>query len=333
MEQMDMARRRTMQVLAGSLLASLAATGARAQEMKLAQARILAGFPAGGAVDAVARRIADSVRGKVAETVLVDNRAGAGGRLAIDALRNGPSDGSQWLLTPGSMLTIYPHVYRKLSYDPARDLQPVGLVGTVPLALIVGPAVPTSVTDVRSYLAWLRSEPSKSNIGSPALGNVTHFLCFLLERAADLKMPVVAYRGSAPAVQDLLGGHVPALLNPITDVLPHLASNRLRILGVTSKTRTHFAPGVPTFVEQGYDQVIGSEWLGLFTHAQTPRPLVDRMGAALRGALKTPPVIESFEKLAIEPADADGAALSRQIASETATWREVSKALGFHLDD
>ena len=320
-----------------AVLGALAASGlglqASAQDKLPGVTRLLAGFPAGGAIDAVGRRLADFLRGVVAETVVVDNRPGAGGRIAIDALRNGPADGSQWLLTPGSMVVIYPHVYRKLSYDPVRDLLPVAQIASVPLALAVGPAVPPSVTDVRGFLAWLEANPGASNVGSPAAGNITHFLTFLLERSSGIKLQHVAFRGSAPAIQDLLGGQIPAVINPLTEMLPHLPAGRLRVLGVTSRQRSAFLPQVPTLQEQGHPRVVGSEWIAMFAHAATPPRLVERMATGVRAALRTASVREAFAKLALEPADQDGAALARQIGGELAGWREVSRVFGFQMED
>ncbi|HSV82587.1 MAG TPA: tripartite tricarboxylate transporter substrate-binding protein [Ramlibacter sp.] len=307
---------------------------AHAQQDKLpALAKLLAGFPPGGAIDVISRRLGDSLRGVVADNVIVENKAGAGGRIAIDALRLGPGDGSQWLVTPGSMVVIYPHVYRKLRYDPLRDLLPVAQIGSVAQALAVGPAVPAAVTDVKGFVEWLKAHPGLANVGSPAAGNITHFLTLLFERSAGVKLQHVAYRGSAPAIQDLLGGQLPAVINPITDMLPHLASGKLRVLGVTARQRSGFLPTVATFHEQGFPRVVGSEWIAMFAHAGTPRPLVQRMAAGIRAALQAGAVRESFAKLAIEPMSQDGAGLARQIRGELAGWGEVAKAFGFQLDE
>lgn len=321
-------------VIAVAAAAGLPATSpVFAQDRLPSLTRLLAGFPAGGAIDVVARRLADFMRGVVADNVLVDNKPGAGGRIAIDALRNGPADGSQWLVTPGSMVVIYPHVYRKLSYHPVRDLLPVAQIGNVPLALAVGPGVPPSVVDVKGFVEWVRANPASGNVGSPAAGNITHFLTFLFERSAGVRLQHVAYRGSAPAIQDLLGGQVPAVINPITDMLPHLAGGKIRVLGVTSRVRSSFVPAVPTFVEQGFPRVVGSEWIAMFANAGTSPRQVERMATGVRAALRTASVREGFAKLAIEPADLDGPGLARQIGSELAGWREVARVFGFQMDD
>ncbi len=295
--------------------------------------KLLAGFPAGGAIDVVARRIGDSLRGNVAETFIVENKAGAGGRIAIQTLTTGPTDGSQWLVTPGSMLVIYPHVYKKLAYDPLTDLAPVAQIAHVPLGLAVGPAVPSSVVDVKGYIQWVKANSQAAVVGSPAAGNITHFLTYLLERSSGVKLQHVPYRGSAPAIQDLLGGQIPAVMNPLTDVLPHLPGGKLRVLAVTARSRSSFLPQVPTMAEQGFADVLGSEWIALFAKAGTSPAQIERMATGLRAALRTAAVRESFGKLALEPLETDSASLGRQIRSELATWREVSRTLGFQMED
>jgi tripartite-type tricarboxylate transporter receptor subunit TctC len=274
--------------------------------------KLLVGFPAGGSVDAVSRRLGELLRGAVADNVIVDNRPGAGGRMAIDQLRAGPADGNQWLVTPGSMLVIYPHVYRKLSYDPVKDLQPVAQVANVPLVLAVGPAVPAEVRDVPTFVAWAKASPAQANIGTPAAGNITHFLAFLLARSTGIKFQYVPFRGSAP---------------------PYLQSGKLRVLGVTSRERSKFAPQVPTFIEQGQLTVVGSEWIGVFACAGTPQHLVGRMASAVRAAVQTPAMGAALDTLALERADDGGPQLARRIAGELAGWREVSRVFGFRLDD
>lgn len=324
-------RRILLQSAAASALA--ATLPSRGQARPPSIVKLIAGFPAGGSIDAVCRRLADQLKGAVADTVIVENRPGAGGRIAIEALRNGPADGSQWLVTPGSMLVIYPHVYKKLSYDPVKDLLPVAQVAHVPLALAVGPAVPGSVQDVSGLIAWLKANPAQANIGTPAAGNITHFLAYLLERSSGVKLQYVPFRGSAPAILDLLGGQVPAVINPVTEMLPHLPAGKLRVLAVTSRQRSGFVPQVPTMIEQGHPSVLGSEWMGLFGHRATPAPLVERMAAAVRKALEASEFREALAKLALEPGMEGGPKLAQRIGSELASWREVSKAFGFQLED
>jgi len=326
-------RRTVLQGLAGAGL--LTAVPAFALDPLPNVTRLIAGFPAGGSIDAVSRRLGDFLRGVVAETVIVENKSGAGGRIAIDVVRRGPSDGSQWLVTPGSMLVIYPHVYKKLTYDPVRDLLPVATIANVPLALAVGPGAPESVTDIKSYLHWVKSNTASANanIGTPAAGNITHFLAFLLGRSGQVQLQHIPFRGSAPAIQDLLGGQIPAVINPLTEMLPHLSSGKLRVLGVTSKKRSSFLPQVGTFVEQGHPTVVGSEWMGMFAKPDVSPRHVERMATGVRAALRTEAVREALDKLALEPADEGGPQLARRIAGELASWREVNRVLGFQMEE
>lgn len=320
-------------VLAGLAAAALPWTPAMASDPLPGVVKLLAGFPPGGAIDVVARRIGDFIRGVAADTVVVENKSGAGGRIAIDALRSGPADGSQWLVTPGSMVVIYPHVYPKLTYDPVKDLLPVAQIATVPLALAIGPAVPPEVADVKSFVAWLKLNPKATIVGSPAAGNITHFLTYLFEKSSGVKLQHVPYRGSAPAIADLLGGQIPAVINPITDMLPHLGGGKLRVLGVTARERSGFVPDARTFVEQGMPEVLGSEWMAVFAKPGTPTKHVERMSTVVRAALRTAPVKESFAKMALVPSELEGDALALKIRSELAGWREVSRSFGFKLED
>lgn len=327
----DISRRAILRAMAvGSL-----AIGGRGfgRESLPAVTRIVNGFPAGGSVDAVCRRVADGLRGAVADTVIVENRPGAGGRIAIDVLKAGPADGSQWLVTPGSMLVIYPHVYKKLAYEPQRDLIPVAHLAQVPLALAVGPATPPGIQDVQGFVEWIRRNPAAANIGTPAAGNITHFLAFLFARSTGLNFQYVPFRGAAPAVQDLVGGQIAAVINPLTEMLPHVPGGKLRILAVTGRRRSNFVPQVPTFIEQGHPTVVGGEWIGLFAKAGTPGALVERMSAGVRAALATPIVGDAFAKLALNAVYESGSQLRGRVADELAGWRNVSQVFGFQLDE
>jgi tripartite-type tricarboxylate transporter receptor subunit TctC len=193
--------------------------------------------------------------------------------------------------------------------------------------------VPASVRDVPAFVAWARANPSQANIGTPAAGNITHFLAFLLARSTGIQFQYIPFRGSAPAIQDLIGGQVPAVINPLTEMLPYLQAGKLRVLGITSRQRSKFAPQVPTFIEQGQPTVVGSEWMGVFARAGTPQQLVDRMGAAVRAATQTPAMQAALDGLALERGDDNAPQLARRIADELAGWREVSRVFGFHLED
>ena len=294
--------------------------------------RIVVGFPAGGTVDVVARRLAEKFKGAYGDAMIVDSKPGAGGRIAIEAVKNAAADGTTCVLTPSSMVVVYPHVYPKLSYDPARDLAPVTMVCANALAFVVGPGVPDSVKTLAQFVAWAKST-TKAAYASPAAGSMLHFLGIEFRNKAGIELIHAPYRGMAPAIQDLLGGNVPSCLGTLGDFLPHLASGRLRPLAVTSPQRSRFMPGVPTFTEAGYREATGMDWLGLFVPAKTPPEAIAKLAAAARSAVKDPAVVEALDKLGFEAVDMPTADFARRIAQETAQWAPIVKASGFTAED
>lgn len=314
------------------VLASLAALplAARAQGQP---PRILVGFPAGGSVDATARRLADFARGKLADSVLVEQRVGAGGRIAIAALKDAAPDGQVLLVSPSSMFTIYPHAYRKLAYHPANDV-----IAVAPLALStcgfgVGPQVPAAVRTLAQFADWAKANPDKAAYASPAAGAMPHFLGNQFEQAAGLKLTHAPYRGAAPGMQDLMGGQIASGCFSVGDFLPHLGAGRVRLLGVTDKARSRFAPDVPTFEEQGFKGIVGVETYGLFAPARTPQAVVDKLSDIARAAVREPAVVEALAKLGFEPLSLAPADYTRRLAAERDYWGPVVKASGFSSDD
>ncbi len=201
--------------------------------------------------------------GGYAKTALVDNKPGAGGRLAVEELKRSPADGSVLLLTPAAMITLYPHLYTKLAYR-VEDVTAVCTACQVGFGFGVGPAVPESVKNLKDFLAWAKANPAQANYGSPGAGSPPHMLGALLAKESGLDLRHVPYRGSAPGIQDLLGGQVAAMTSPIGDYLPHLKSGKLRLLATSGEARSRFAPDVPTYAEQGFKNLTMSEWYGFF---------------------------------------------------------------------
>jgi len=314
------------------LLAALAAAplAARAQGQP---PRILVGFPAGGSVDTTARRFAEFGRGKLADTLLIEQKVGAGGRIAIAALKDAAPDGQTLLLSPSSMFTIYPHAYRKLAYNPATDVTPVAPLALLTCGFGVGPMVPASVKTLQQLADWLKANPDKAAYASPAAGAMPHFLGNQFERAIGLKLTHAPYRGAAPGMQDLMGGQIASGCFAIGDFLPHLASGRVRLLGVTDRQRSRFAPDVPTFEEQGFKGIVGLESYGLFVPAKTPQSVIDKLADVARAAVRDATVIEALGKLGFEPLSLSSADYAKRLAAERDYWGPVVKASGFSSDD
>lgn len=295
-------------------------------------AKIIVGFAPGGTADTVGRRVGHRLHGAYARTVVVENRSGAGGQIAIQAVKGMPADGSALLVTPGSMLMIYPHIYRKLSYDPIADFTPLSLACIFDFGLGVGPEVPASVTSVQQFLAWVRANPAGASFGSPTPGSVPHFIGELLARAGNVDLRHVPYRGSQPALQDLMGGQIAAVSAPIGEFLPHLAGGRVRLLASSGAVRSRFAPELPTYAEQGLKDLTFSEWFGLYAPARLPAVQVTALNAALRQALAAPDVIEGFATMGLEAQASDPAALAARLKADLDHWGPIVKRIGFAAD-
>ncbi|MDA8445188.1 Bug family tripartite tricarboxylate transporter substrate binding protein [Paracidovorax valerianellae] len=319
---------------AGMALAGLAATGlggpAGAQQ---GVPRILVGFPAGGSIDVVARRLAEQWRGRTGTTTVVEQKVGAGGRIALATLKDAPPDGLTLVLSPSSMLTIYPHVYKRLQYRPATDFIPVTPVALSTCGFMVGPKVPESVKTLRQFADWTKARAEPEGYASPAAGAMPHFLGNQFARAAGIQLTHVPYRGAAPGLQDLMGGQVASGCFSVGDCLPHLPSGRVRVLGVTDTRRSRFLPEVATFEEQGFAGIHGVESYGLYLPAKTPAAQVERLGALAQQAIRDPSIIESLAKLGFEPVGSTPEEFARQLAQERERWAPVVAASGFTSEE
>jgi len=306
---------------------ALALPAARAQTV-IENTRVLCGFPAGGTTDAVSRRVADKLRPGYAKIALVENKPGAGGRIAVEELKRAAPDGSSLLLTPAGMITLYPHIYRSLSYG-IDDVTPVCTACMVSFGFGVGPQVPESVKNIKDFLAWAKANPTLANYGSPGAGSPPHFVGALLAKDSGVDLRHVPYRGSAPGIQDLLGGQVAAFSSPIGDYLPHLKSGKLRLLATSAAKRTRFTPDVASYAEQGYPDLGITEWYGFFLPPKAAPDVVQRAAAAIRAAVATPEVQESFLQLGLEPQANTPAEMARAVKEENAGWAPVVKKVGF----
>ncbi|HYF18488.1 MAG TPA: tripartite tricarboxylate transporter substrate-binding protein [Ramlibacter sp.] len=294
--------------------------------------RIIVGYPAGGTLDQTARRVADGWR-RHGRNFVVDNRAGAAGRIANSQLKRERADGSALLCTHASAVTIYPHVYPKLMYDAVEDLVPVSPVVNVTCALAISSAVPASVRTVEDWRKWAAGDPTRAMYASPAAGSAAHFLGFMLGQSTQLKLQHVAYRGSAPAMQDLLGGQIAAYFGFVADFLPYLETGKLRILGTTGDKRSRFMPSVPTFPEQGLQQVRGAESYGLFAPPGTPRDVLGKLHAELQALAREPAFTSAFEQVGLEVQTLAPADYARQLQQEREAWKPVVAASGFRFEE
>lgn len=294
--------------------------------------KILCGYPPGSPPDLVARKVAERMAGSYARSVIVENKTGAAGRLAVDALKASAADGGVMLLTPASVMTMYPHTYANLSYSPFTDLEPVSMGADFSHALAVGPLVPASVRTVRDFIAWCRSNPLSATCGNPGAGSLPHFIAVLLEREGSVQIKHVPYRGTGPAVHDMLGGQIAAAIGPEGNFLPLVKDGRVRVIALTDSTRSRFLPEVPTFSEQGFKSIQLREWFGFFMPAATPRTLVADAAAAISRAIAQPDLVESFALIGMTAVSDSPAELTRKLRSEYEYWGPVIKSTGFTAD-
>jgi len=294
--------------------------------------KLLVGYPAGGTLDTTARQLAEAWR-KQGRQHIVDNRAGAAGRIANSQLKRERPDGSTLLCTHASALTIYPHVYSRLMYDPAMDFVPISPLVAVTCAFAVSSAVPPSVRDVQTYVEWVRGAPGSATYASPAAGSFAHFLGYQLSDAGSLKLQHVGYRGSAPAMQDLLGGQIPAYFGFVADFLPYLEQGKVRILGVSGEKRSPFLPKVPTFVEQGFANIRGVENYGIFAPPGRPDSAIQALYASIVAASKDQSLRAAFEKVGLETLTLAPSDYVRQLQREREFWAPVVRASGFRSEE
>jgi tripartite-type tricarboxylate transporter receptor subunit TctC len=289
--------------------------------------KILVGFPPGGTTDVMARKVADKLRGGYARVALVENRAGAGGQLGVVALKDSPADGSTMLLTPSSMLTIYPHTYKTLQYK-LDDVAPASLAMYTHHVLSVGPAVPDSVKTLKEFFAWAKANPDKAAYGSPGAGSMPHLIGVLLTKAGGGDLRHVAYRGSAPGIQDLLGGQIASFLGPVGDVITHSRAGRVRVLGSSGKERDAFLPAVATMREQGFN--IGlREWYAFFMPAKASAETVERASAAIRQVVADREVVDFARQFGLEAQASGPRDLAALLKRDSTEWGGLVKQTGF----
>lgn len=288
--------------------------------------RIVFPFAAGGSGDALARILAEHLRTTLGQPTIVENRAGAQGRLGVQAVKTAVPDGKTLLLTPVAPMSVYQHVYKALGYDPIADFAPVSQVTAFDFALAVGAEVPAK--SVKELVAWLKANPDKGAYGTPAAGTLPHFFAVSFGKTAGLDLRHVGYRGSAAALTDLIGGQIPLVVTTTSDVLEQHKSARIRVLATSDRQRSPFLPEVPTFKEAGYD-IEGAGWYGVFAPAGTPADVVDRISKALADAVRKPEARERLLAFGLQPTGTTPAELAAIQKADSDLWAPLVKASGY----
>jgi len=315
-----MERRSFVSATAASLLAPLA----MAQDKP--PVRVLVGFPPGGSADVVARLLADKMRVGLGQPVVVDNKPGAAGRVALGEVKRAAPDGQTLVLAPSGALVVLPWLYKNLGYDPVRDFTPVARAVTFDFAITAGPAAPAG--DLKAILAWMKDNPAKANYATPGAGTVPHFTGVLLGQAAGIAITHVAYKGGAPAANDLLGGQIPLMIDTPLETIEHHRAGKLRIVAVTGETRTKSLPEVPTLKEQGIDMTADA-FFGIYGPAGMAADVSARLSRAVADALKQGDVADKVFSLGLAPAYGSGDELAATQAAHLKRWEAPIKASGF----
>ncbi|HEY8610306.1 MAG TPA: tripartite tricarboxylate transporter substrate-binding protein [Roseomonas sp.] len=316
------------QILAGTTASTLIAAGALAQSRILDRtARIVVGYPGGGAADIFARLYAERLAGPYAPSVIVDNRPGASARLAAETVRVAVPDGTTILCTPESVLTITPHIYPSTTrYDGLADFTPVSAIDSVPFAFCIAASHPARSLD--EFLAWAARQ-AEIPYSSPAAGSTPHLLAELMAKQRGLKMTHVSYRGTGAALVDLQAGRIAAVMATLGDLVePHRAGT-LRILAVTSPDRMPRVPDVPSFAERGLPDITGETWNILVLPARAPAAIVEALHAAVVQAAGDEPLRARLEQMEAKPTTCTPAELAERLRAETARWQDIVRTVGF----
>lgn len=324
----DLHRRQVLAALGAWTLT--ASAGAAPAPSEGAPIKVLIGTPAGGTQDVLTRSIAQEVRDTLGPLIL-DNRSGAAGRIAVEAVRSAPPDGHTLLLGTAGMMTMFPGAYRNLAYDPIRDFQPIVNAARFELALVVNASVPANT--LAEFVAWARTQGEAVSFASYGAGTPSHFLGEMLNRAAGLRMLHVAYRGSSPARQDVMGGAVQVYFDTVGGAQQLLPSGRVKVLATSGSQRSPLMPDRPTFVEAGYRDVVATAWFAYYAPSKTPAPVVARLRAEFTRALNTRAVRQTLLHNGMVPLADGPEILLRTMREDTERWTNIMRAVGFQATD
>lgn len=296
--------------------------------------RMLVGFPAGGSTDVAARAIAAQARTAGGRNIIVENIAGAAGRLAVDRLVGSEPDGVTVLVAPTATMALFPHIYRSLRYQPETDITPVAPICSLTFSLMLSnEVVPSSVQNLEQLKAWFQQNPEKASYASGGAGTPMHFIGVMLEQALGLPLTHVPYKGAPPMVQDLIGGQVPVGMVVIGDGLPHIKSGKLRPIAVAAAQRSVYLKDVPTFAELGAPEISVQEGFGVYLPAGASPEVVGEWHDMVSKAVDTQPVQELLISSSYEPAHADPGVFAQQIRDASAKWAAVVEKSGFSIEE
>ncbi|BDT59070.1 MFS transporter [Massilia varians] len=316
--------------LACLVAASAISFSALAQNWPSSTVTVVVPWPPGGPSDIAARPLAKGLTQGLGQSFVIDNRAGGGGNIGSAAVTRAKPDGSTLLITSSAPIVINPSLYKNMSFDPLKDLAPVTNLLRVPLVLVAGPGVPAK--NLKELMAFIQSKKGQFSYGSSGNGTPQHLTSELFASVAKLQMTHVPYKGSAPAISDLLGGHIPMMFDSTIAIMPHIKSGKVKPIAISSAKRSPLLPDVPTFAEAGLPQIESYAWYGMFAPAKTPANVVAKINAEAIKVMKGP----EFQKvLADTGSDFVGdtpANFGKFVQAEHARWSKVVKDSGATVD-
>lgn len=291
--------------------------------------KILVGFPPGGSADVLARLMAEAMGPGLGSTVIVENKPGAAGRLAINAVKAAKPDGQTLLLVPSGPMVMFPHVYKKLEFDPAKDFTPVSLLARFQFGIASGPAAPAK--NMAEMVAMAKAKPDAATYGTAGQGTAPHFLGVMLEQTTGVPFLHVPFQGGAPANTALVGGHVGYKIDVVSETAELHRNGKVRIIAVTGAERDPQVPEVPTLKEQGIDMAI-SAWFGLYAPAGLAPEVAAKLEKAAAAAVRQPALHEKLLKMGYVPVGSTGAELAALQRADLASWRKPIQSTGISLD-
>jgi tripartite-type tricarboxylate transporter receptor subunit TctC len=292
--------------------------------------RLLVAYPPGGSADVLSRFIAEGLTQRLGQRVVVENKPGANGNIAADLVAKSPADGYTLLMTAPGPLAVNVNLYATLPFDPATAFAPVSLAGVAPLLLVVPASLP--VRNLKELLDYASANPSKATFASQGNASSGHLTMELLKVRTGMQATHVPYKGSAPALNDLLAGHVTMMFDNTTSSLPLVRGGALRVIAVAEEKRLLALPDIPTVAEQGLPGFVSTPWFGVVTTAGTPAAVVEKLSAAINETLRTPAAQVRFLEMGVELRPNSPQVFERYIAAETVRWKEVVRVSGAKLD-
>src|SRR5471030_224066 len=319
---------------AASLAVLGAGSGVRAQDGALETVRIVTGYPVGGTSDTLCRFVADGITGTAyAKTAEVDNRGGDGGQRAVQSMLGAPTDGSVLLETPAAVLILYPHVRKKLGYADFAAVTAVTMACVLEFAIAVGPAVPIGIKTLTDFFTWCNANPDKASFGSPGAGSVPQLIGTLVGKTAGVELKHTDFNSTRAMLRGVTDGIVSTGSGPIGDFMGELKAGKLRLLGVSGKTRSRFVPDVPTYLEQGLTDMAFSEWYGFFLPGDASASVVLRANQALRTALKRPDVVDHLAQVALEARSSTPVELATRLQADKERWGPLLRRIDIDIDN